>query len=99
VIFAPVVHVPRSRWRGGELWGGERAIQEEAAIPISYNRFAYAVMMGTPADLEDFAVGFSLSAGVILGLEGGHFPRCRTELERVALSGHTSTFCPHCQKP
>jgi formamidopyrimidine-DNA glycosylase len=30
---------------------------------------------------------------------GGHCPRCRTELERVVLSGHTSTFCPHCQKP
>ena len=29
---------------------------------------------------------------------GGHCPRCDTELERVALSGHTSTFCPRCQK-
>jgi formamidopyrimidine-DNA glycosylase len=28
----------------------------------------------------------------------GHCPRCRTGLERVALSGHTSTFCPRCQK-
>jgi predicted amidophosphoribosyltransferase len=30
---------------------------------------------------------------------GGHCPRCGAELERVALSGHTSTFCPRCQKP
>jgi formamidopyrimidine-DNA glycosylase len=29
---------------------------------------------------------------------GGHCPRCHAELERVALSGHISTFCPHCQK-
>jgi len=29
---------------------------------------------------------------------GGHCPRCGTELERVALSGHTSTYCPHCQR-
>ncbi len=29
---------------------------------------------------------------------GGHCPRCHAELERVALNGHTSTFCPHCQK-
>lgn len=29
---------------------------------------------------------------------GGHCPRCGTELERVSLGGHTSTYCPHCQK-
>jgi formamidopyrimidine-DNA glycosylase len=30
---------------------------------------------------------------------GGHCPRCKAGLERVSLSGHTSTFCPRCQKP
>ena len=29
---------------------------------------------------------------------GGHCPRCGTELDRVALSGHTSTYCPRCQQ-
>jgi formamidopyrimidine-DNA glycosylase len=28
---------------------------------------------------------------------GGQCPRCGAELERVSLSGHTSTFCPRCQ--
>ncbi len=63
--FEPVLHVPRWRWRDGAPSSGERAIPEETAIAFSYNRFAYAVMMGTPADLEDFAVGFSLTAGVV----------------------------------
>ncbi len=29
---------------------------------------------------------------------GGHCPRCGAQVERVALSGHTSIFCPHCQR-
>jgi FdhD protein len=57
--------VPRRIWRDGSSSFGSRSIPEEIAVALTYNGGTYAVMMTTPQDLEDFAVGFSLSEGVI----------------------------------
>jgi len=46
---------------------GEQVLAEECAVAISYNGINHAVMMATPADLEDFALGYSLTSGVITG--------------------------------
>lgn len=52
---------------GGPVRGSERAVPEEVAVGVSYATVPFAVMMMTPADLEDFAYGFSLTEGVIVG--------------------------------
>lgn len=60
---------PRIRWRRDGVEDGERSLAEESAVAIVHDASTTAVLMATPRDLDDLAIGFSLTEGIVDGLD------------------------------
>jgi FdhD protein len=74
------------RYRHGEHERTSDAITEEVPVAMVYNDVPFAVMMVTPLDLEDFALGFSLSEGLVARPEDLQSIEVRPRLEGVELA-------------
>ena len=61
----PLADTPTVRWEAGRRSEREEQIVEETPVAIVYNGIPHVVMMATPTDLEDFALGFSLTEELI----------------------------------
>ncbi len=80
--------VPRVRRIAGLRFGAdgskrwlERAVPAEVPVALVHDGATTAVMMATPADLQDFAVGFSLSERIVTAVDDIR------EIETVAQEG------------
>ena len=65
VPTAVSAQLPVERWSAGAVSQAEDAVAEEMPIALVYHDVPHVVMLATPADLEDYAVGFTLSEGLV----------------------------------
>jgi FdhD protein len=57
--------VPVLRWKRGELTQTTDFVTEEVPVALVYHGVPHVVMLASPADLEDYAVGFTVSEGLV----------------------------------
>lgn len=57
--------VPVSNWKTGAHSTRDDEVVVEVPVALTYNKRSHVVMMVTPNALEDFALGFSLTEGII----------------------------------
>ncbi|GEK49998.1 formate dehydrogenase accessory sulfurtransferase FdhD [Vreelandella venusta] len=82
-----VVRQPVEVRRGANGWytdTQEDLLALERPVALVYNGISHAVMMASPVDLEDFALGFSLSEGILANIT-----ECYDLEIREAPQGHT----------
>lgn len=57
--------VPVQRWKNGQLTRTTDFVTEEVPVALVYHGVPHVVMLASPADLEDYAVGFTVSEGLV----------------------------------
>ena len=65
ILPSAVQCVSRQVWRKDSASTGERALAEEVPVAFSIDGGTHAVLMATPDDLEDFALGFTYTEGIV----------------------------------
>ena len=62
---ASAAEVTVARWADGVVTRAKDLVTEEVPVALVYHGVPHVVMLATPADLEDYAVGFTVSEGLV----------------------------------
>jgi len=84
-----------TRVRGGALVPEVEtdSVAEETPVALEFNGISHATMLATPADLEDFAVGFALSEGIIDGISDVRGIDLLPQCDGIVVQLEISTAC------
>ncbi len=68
-------------------------VAEETPVALEFNGISHATMLATPADLEDFAMGFALSEGIIDGVSDVRGIDVLPQCDGIVVQLEISTAC------
>lgn len=89
----PLLELRARRWRDGEVSDSPEIIAEETPVAIIYNGIPHVVMMATPQDLEDFALGFSITEELIASSADLKKVECIRYSQGIEIQATVSTAC------
>ena len=72
-----------SRYREGAVETRGDWVAEEVPVALSFDGEPFAVMMATPADIEDFVIGFAFSEGLVDAVDELRIESIDTTLEGI----------------
>ena len=80
-------------WRQGVAIEGDDCLAEERPVAMVYNGISHAVMLATPVDLEDFAIGFALTEGIVRHAGEVYGIEVVEQAEGIELQLHVAAAC------
>ncbi len=92
-VNATATQVNVVRWRDAVLTDAIDKVAEEVPIALIYNGISHVVMLATPADLADFALGFSLSEGIFRDKSDLYGVDIVTQAQGIELQMDVATEC------
>lgn len=92
-IAAATTQLPVEVWSTGGREKSVDNVARETAVALVYNDVSHAVMMASPQDLEAFALGFSLTEGIITALDEVYDVNLKNTEAGVEVSLNISSQC------
>ena len=82
-----------TEWRGGAVAQRADWIAEEVPVALVVNGISHAVMLASPCDLDDFALGFALTEGLVDTPAGLYGVEAREVAQGIELQLEVSSAC------